>query len=324
MQGHLASSIAPSTASRQRRPAVARAQTATKATPQALSPFFWLACHAPNAVSAMKPLAARIVPLVAKGVREHTANNARRIYGRALTPYEQREFTRDVVSNFYQFVADVGRSGRATPDDLIKRIERVEGEDAYRATRSLRRGAVLVTAHMGSFEVGLAALARAEHGVHVVYKRDASGAFEAMRARMRRMLGVIEAPIDDGLSTWMDLRDALLSDRVVVMQADRAMPGQRSAVVPFLFGHLRVPTGAVRLARLTGSPIVPVFTVRLASGTFGVHLLPAILPGAAESAIESRDPAVIAVTKSIESMVAAYPSQWLVLGSAFEEDATHG
>ena len=144
---------------------------------------------------------------------------------------------------------------------------------------------------------------------------------------------VREAPIDDGLATWMMLRQVLLDGEVVVMQADRAMPGQRSAVVPFLHGHLRVPTGAVRLARLTGCPIVPVFTVRLASGRFAVHIHAAIetsiepdtatdVPGK-HGATEPVDPSVLAVAKSIESMVAKFPTQWLVLGAAFEEDAAH-
>ena len=291
-------------------------------TPLALGPFFWLAAYAPALVRACRPLATRLVPLVSSSVRAGTRRNATRIFGRTLGRTEQRTFTRGVVNSFYEFVIDVGQSSRDTADRLLARIERIEGEKAYRSVRARGSGAVLVTAHMGSFEVGLAALKRVESRVHVVFKRDASGPFESMRARMRRTLGVLEAPIDEGLSTWMDLRDALLNNDVVVMQADRAMPGQRSEVVPFLHGHLRIPTGAVRLARMTGSPIVPVFTVRLASGRFAVHLHPAIDAGTGGTA--ASDPAVVSIARSIESMVATHPLQWLTLGAVFEEDAAHG
>jgi len=286
-----------------------------------LGPFFWLAASAPTLARACRPLATRLVPLFSREVRTSTRQNATRIFGRSLSKPEQRAFTRGVVGSFFDFVIDIGRSSREPAERLRERIEVVEGETAYRAARAERRGAVLVTAHMGSFEVGLAALKRVERRVHVVFKRDASGPFEAMRARLRRTLGVLEAPIDDGLSTWMELRDALLNDDVVVMQADRAMPGQRSEVVPFLHGHLRVPTGAARLARMTGSPIVPVFTVRLGNGRFAVHLFPAISPGLGAAA--ASDPSVVAVARSIEAMVAKHPQQWLVLGAAFEEDAAH-
>jgi len=297
------------------------ASSVQSGTPVVLGPFFWLAALAPSFVRACRPLVMRLVPLVSRKVSSSTRRNATKIFGRSLTKPEQRAFTRGVVGNFFDFVIDVGQSSRETPERLLERIEVVEGEPAYRTARAGRRGAVLVTAHMGSFEVGLAALKRVERRVHVVFKRDASGPFEAMRARMRRTLGVLEAPIDDGLATWMDLRDALLNDDVVVMQADRTMPGQRSEVVPFLHGHLRVPTGAVRLARMTGSPIVPVFTLRLGTGRFAVYLFPAINPRGGGTA--ASDPAVVAVARSIESMVAKHPQQWLVLGAAFDEDAAH-
>jgi len=290
-------------------------------TSRVLSLFFWLAARVPTLMRGLRPIVIRVVPFCSASTRANTASNALRIFGKELNPTQQRTFTRNVVNSFYEFVTDVGRSSDENVERLLQRIERVDGEAAYRDVRKPGRGAVLVTAHMGSFEVGLAALKRVERRVHVVYKRDASPTFEAMRMRMRQMLGVLEAPIDEGLSTWMDLRDALLEGDVVVMQADRAMAGQRSAVVPFLHGSLRIPTGAVRLARLTGSPIVPVFTVRLDSGRFAVYLFPAIEPGTATVNPESSDPSVVAIARSIESMVARYPTQWLMLGNAFEEKA---
>lgn len=293
-------------------------------TPKALGPFFWLAAHAPSMTRQLQPLVTRLTPVVSGRVRRETTRNAARIFGRVLGEDEQRRFTRSVVKNFYEFVTDIGTSVWETRDQLVQRIESVEGEAAYMAARASRRGAVLVTAHMGSFEVGLAALARVERRIRVVFKRDASGPFEAMRARLRDTLGVIETPIDDGMSSWMELRDALLNDDVVVMQGDRAIPGQRSEVVPCLHGHLRIPSGPARLAAITESPIVPVFTVRLRPGRFHVHLHSPIqaCKGCCES--EGASHAVRAIGRAIEEMVRKYPEQWLALEAAFEEDSRHG
>jgi KDO2-lipid IV(A) lauroyltransferase len=282
--------------------------------------LFWLAARATGIARAIRPLTVRLVPVLSKAVRSGTRHNATRIFGRPLSSSEQRVFTRDVVSHLYEFVTDIGRSSREPGDRILARVGSVEGEAAYRSLRARGRGVVLVTAHMGSFEVGLAALKRVERRVHVVYKRDASATFERMRTQMRRRIGVIETAIDDGLSAWLHLRDALRNGDAVVMQADRSVPGQRSTVVPFLHGHLRMPTGAVQLARLAACPIVPVFTVRLASGRFAVLLHPAIEPGGCADIPDSNDPGVIAVARAIESMVAKFPTQWLILAPAFEED----
>src|SRR5205823_1576482 len=126
--------------------------------------------------------------------------------------------------------------------------------------------------------------------------RDAFPAFERIRGDMRRELGVEEAAIDDGLPTLMRLRDALLANEVVVMQGDRAMPGQRSQSVPFLHGRLRMPIGPVKLARLTGSPIVPVFVLRGARGRFRIHL-------GEPNDVDEIEPALLALARVFESVI---------------------
>jgi KDO2-lipid IV(A) lauroyltransferase len=111
------------------------------------------------------------------------------------------------------------------------------------------------------------------------------------------------------------LRDALRNDEVVVMQADRAMEGQRSLKVRFLHGNIEVPLGPVKLAHLTGSPIVPVFVVRNQRGKFRVVLCDPI-----EVINDDTDAAAIAMARAIESIVRQYPEQWLVLERAFVEE----
>ena len=304
----------------------ALATFATGATPRALGPFFTLASRAPWLTAALGPFITPFVPLFSPALRHNTRQNARRIFGRNLTLSQQRAFTSRVIGNFYRFITDMAAASRRFADPALKSdlIGDVYGERQYRDLRASvhdsghRRGVVLVTAHIGSFEAGLLALCRVEPAVHVVFKRDASARFERMRAALRRSLGVHEAAIDDGLSTWINLREALLRGEVVVLQADRAIQGQQSAAVPFLSGTLRMPTGPVRLARLTNSPIVPVFAIRRADGKHDIHLGQPIEPGTCVAG--EADAAFIAIAKAIEAIVAQHPDQWLMLDAAFEED----
>lgn len=270
-----------------------------------------------------------MVPVVSPKARRAIARNAPRIFGRSFAPAEQRRFARRVIGSFYDFVLDMGRASRLTAEQLANLVESVEGLDAYRALRGARRGAILVTAHLGTFEAGLAALAGEEPKVRVVFKRDSAAAFERLRSRLHAALGVIENPIDDGLTSWLALREALLNDEVVVMQGDRAVPGQKSEVVPFLHGHVRLPTGPVRLAHLTGSPIIPVFAVPTGRGKYRVLLKDAIDVASVDAefladggaAVGSRALRVLA--DAIAEVVAANPHQWLALEAVFHEDASN-
>ncbi len=282
-----------------------------------LSVFFFLARRTPGLLTLLRPLAVRLTVVFSPSTRRATVANARGIFGRTLPPREQRRFTRDVITNFYNFVTDTARACSHTRQQLANQIEEVVGEAAYLAHRASKRGAVLVTAHMGTFEVGMAALRQVEPKVNVVFKRDPFSQFEATRSHVRKVLGVQEAPIDDGLPNLLRLRDALLANEVVVMQGDRAMPGQRSQAVPVCYGHLALPTGPVKLARLTGSPIVPVFVVRTEAGRYTVFLCD---PVEVPDTDDAQDIAMTTIGKAMESFISRYPQQWLVLEPAFTED----
>ena len=253
-------------------------------------------------------------------MRRSTAANARRLFA-APSWIVLYRYGVGVVGSFYAFVIDVAEASGLSRLAIESRIARIEGAEQYRRMRESGRGAVLVTAHMGSFEVGLAALRQVEPGVHVVFKRDAFGGFEALRSNLRARLGVQEAAIDDGWGTLTRLRDALAADEVVVVQGDRAFPGQRTAIVPFVGGHLAIPAGPATLARLHDSPIVPTFVVREPDGRFVVHLLEPIFVGdRADSPDDGVDSAIHAIAAAIERFVIAQPEQWLVLEPAFVED----
>ena len=279
-----------------------------------LERLFQVAEHAPAVVRLIRVPFARITYRCSRSIRAGTRANAARILGPDSTPSQRALLGRRVVENFILFCHDVGRSMRMSPDELYATIDQIDGHEHYASARALRRGAIVVTAHMGSFEVGMAALRRQDANVHVVFRRDAFGRFERMRSELRSKLGVIEAPVDDGWTVWMRLRDALLKDEVVVLQGDRVMPGQKGERVAVLGADMMLPAGPVKLALATGAPIVPVFTIRTPGGGVRLCVEPAIFAGDVDSAMRQ-------LADVIAKYVRTYPEQWLMLQPAWCEDS---
>lgn len=281
-----------------------------------LRTFFLLARNASVVLYALRPLAVWIIVLSSPQIRQATAANAQRIFGKPLSFFSRLTFARRVTRSFYEFVVDSARCSAISVQKLRSRIEPPDGMETYAEARRVKRGAILVTAHIGSFEVGLAALTQVEPKVNVVFKRDSFSDWEAARSDLRKRLGVIEQPIDDGLSMLFRLKAALEADEVVVMQGDRAWPGQQAVEVPVLRGHLRLPTGPVKLAQLNDSPIIPVLSLRSGPARFRVVLGPPIYVSQ-HADVKS---AVAAVGEALGRFIAAVPQQWLVLHKAFVED----
>ncbi|MGD0464411.1 MAG: lysophospholipid acyltransferase family protein [Tepidisphaeraceae bacterium] len=281
--------------------------------------YFW-ARHAPWMLKLVKPLVVWVTVRCSGAIRNGTRANARRILGPGVTREQCAEFTAKVTANFYDFVVEVGHCGAMTAQQLARQVESVHGHEEYLAARRAGGGAIMLTAHMGSFEVGIAALRAYEQNIHVVFKRDEMDRFETIRRTLRDTLGVHEAPVDAGWDTWVGLRDALESNHVVVMQGDRAMPGQKAQSVPILGGHLALPLGPIVLAQISGSPIVPVFVVRTASGGSLLFVESAIRVDPDARLIDGVHPQLLAWGKVLEKFIAKYPEQWLFLDPAFVED----
>jgi lauroyl/myristoyl acyltransferase len=274
----------------------------------------------PGLVRAVKPFCIEMTWRTSGYLRGSLVTNARRILGDAAGAGAHAAMGKTVLGNFYDSICEIANISRISMSELQGRVGAVSGRERYLKMRALKRGAILVTAHLGAFEAAVAALRRDEPRVHIVFHRDALERFERLRAALHERLDVIEAPVDNGLGVWINLRDALLNDEVVLMQGDRVMPGQRGVRLPFFNGHMLFPSGPVKLARMTGAPLVPVFAPRLPDGRAKIILEEPIIVSAGNEDPSRPDDALIQLARIIEQMVRAHPEQWLALQRAFCED----
>lgn len=285
------------------------------------------ASRAPWPVRRLMPLFVHAAWLLSPRLRARTLDNAKWLLGDDATRAERRRLAKRVISNCYLFVLDVGLAPTKTLDELRQSISSIDGRHHYDRARRAGRGLVVATAHLGSFEVGVAALRHLERNsaIHVVFQRDRSSHFDRARQALHEHLDVVEAPVDEGWDTWLRLRDALRKDDLVLMQADRVMPGQKGVRVPFCGGHILLPTGPAKLAALTGSPILPVFAIRQPDGTVHLRIARPIDVGSDRSDMNA---ALVELAAVIEQQVRACPEQWLMLHRVWcediERDRRHG
>ena len=259
----------------------------------------------------------RVAPIL----RDGPMANARWLLGPDSTTAMREAFAKRVLSSFWNFVYDVGRCANAPVDRWTDWVTDVSGVEHYEAARDMGRGVILVTAHLGSFELATASLNEIEsQPILVVFQRDRAGAFERLRSKLRSDLGVEEAPIEDGFATWAAVRDALQAKRVVLMQGDRTMPGQHGVAMPVLGGHLKLPIGPIKLAAFTGAPVLPVFCIRQPDDCVKVMIEPAIDVTNSSPRVDAQHPGMQQLAHVMTTYLKQYPDQWLALQRAWLED----
>lgn len=285
-----------------------------------LNTLFFLSEHWPLLCCAIRRISLLVGWQFSQVFRSGPVLNARHLLGPDSTLEEQEACAFATIESFYISVYELGRALRRSPEELQKQVDVVDGHERYHRIRAARRGAIIVTAHLGPFELGVAALVPYERKIHVVYQRDVNARFDRLRSRLRRHLGIAEAPVDDGLATWARLRDALLRDEVIMLQGDRVMPGQTGVRVPFLDGHILMPTGPVKLAMITGAPIIPVFSIRERVGKVRVMIEEAIEVEQEPGSVRGDHPAMVKLASVIARNVQAHPTQWHMMYPVWCED----
>jgi KDO2-lipid IV(A) lauroyltransferase len=174
-----------------------------------------------------------------------------KLHALALRTY--RSYARDVI--------DFMRSLRMTQEETSRLVCRFETDVLERAM-SEGRGAIVVSAHFGNWELGALLLRRlTTYSLSVVVRAETNPAVGRLRHDLRAALGVETIEIRQQVETALRIRKRLEDNAVVAMLLDRHL--DRDHVEVSFFGK---PTKFLRtpalLAALSGAPLVPCFVYR--------------------------------------------------------------
>jgi KDO2-lipid IV(A) lauroyltransferase len=220
---------------------------------------------------------------------------------------EARRLARRLFFEYGKSVIDVWR---LRSEAFVPRVTSFDADGAVVATvRKAGRGFLLVTGHVGNWEMGAVTL-RA-HGLTpaVVGQPELDPDVEEMRLSLRTRLGVESIDIGSSMATAFRVRAAIEAGRAVALLVDRAYP-EDQVVVPY-FGR---PTPFLRspalLARFCGCEILPGFFLRSPDGSyFNVWGAPL----AADDSLSPEEDALRIMSRvaaELERVVRAHPTQW--------------
>ncbi len=220
---------------------------------------------------------------------------------------EIRRKAREVYSNFSRYCVDLLYYGRLHPSgegkNLWENLERVNPEALDRALRA-GRGALVVSAHLGNWELGAMALAH-RYPVSIIAKRHSDERVDSVFMKRRRFHGVLVIPA--GFAFRPSLR-ALGENRIVALNADREFSKKGGIPVDFLGIPARLPRGPAAISRASGTPVVGCFMVP-ADGPTRYRMFfegPLFPNGDSEEAFSAR------IGRMLEDAIRKWPTQWFV------------
>jgi KDO2-lipid IV(A) lauroyltransferase len=235
-----------------------------------------------------------------------------------------REAARLARRQFFEYGRHTIDAWRLRSEAFVPRITTFEADGrALAASRRGGRGFLLVTGHVGNWEMGAVTLK--DHGLTpaVVGQPELDPNVQAMRLELRTRLGVESIDIGSSMATAFKVRAAVDRGRAVALLVDRAYP-EDQVIVPF-FGR---PTPFLRspalLARFCDCDVLPGFFLRAADGSyFNVWGEPL----RADPKLSPQEDAVrmlSQVARELEAVIRANPAQWFNFYRFWSDPVTPG
>lgn len=242
-------------------------------------------------------------------VRTALEENLHRVTGRSGPELEA--LCRENVVNFGRMMADyflcAGMNASARASNLL---EEWRGLEHLEAARAHGHGTIVVTAHLGHWELGGVTLARHGWPLTVVTLEEPSTSLTRWRDACRAHLGIRTIAVGPGHPfSFVELIQTLRRNEIVAMLVDRPYAGT-GAPVRFFGADTEFSTAPALLAHHTGARVLPAFVLQKANGHYVSFADPAI------DLVEHKDPrrALSENTQRIaaifEAIVRTHPQQW--------------
>jgi len=210
---------------------------------------------------------------------------------------------RRIFRNYARYLVDYGRFRWMAQAELEAAMAGLDGGQNLQEAFRMDRGVILVTGHVGNWELGGVFFGHRGVKVHVVTLPDGSRQIDAIREIYRGEHAVNTIVLDGSPFAPLEMMAALRRREMVAMLVDRW--GKADGVpASFLGGTHYLPRGPFALSLATGAPILPAFVVR-DGGTYRGIVEPPVVVTENDFA-----PYAARVSRALEGVIRRCPDQW--------------
>jgi lauroyl/myristoyl acyltransferase len=193
-------------------------------------------------------------------------------------------------------------------------------DDPIGAALTEGRGVILVTCHFGNWDVAARTLARYDHPFNLVMAREVNETTADYVRQAREQAGIRVLLSDSSVYGPFNMLRALRRNEIVALQLDRPLGGEGARTVEFFGAPALFQAGPLRLARLVGAPVFPVFVLRLGPRRYRI-VLGSERRVARAASIDEMDRILAGIVGEFEVLVRQHPEQWFQFAPFWPADA---
>jgi KDO2-lipid IV(A) lauroyltransferase len=234
---------------------------------------------------------------------------------------EQRiaEVSRRVFHNVGTTLTEMVQCTQWSRSEIRARCH-LKGQEHFQRALEAGGGIILVSAHLGSWEIGLQYLAcHFGERVHLVVRPLAPRWLDRWVNQARTRFG---NHLIRKKQAFPKMLKAIRGNGIVALMAD--LSSRKQSVAVDYFGHrARTSPAAALLAARCRAPIIAAFTTRNPDGSFSIHIPPPMTVQRSGNLRDDLKRNTQRITDIVEAAVREYPEQYLWMQKRWKEYYPH-
>jgi KDO2-lipid IV(A) lauroyltransferase len=240
------------------------------------------------------------------GIRRAVVERQVRAAFRELPDAEVRRIALASYANLGRTSLEAALISALSREQVLAMFERVEGADVLERARARGAGVLLVSGHLGNWELAGAFVAASGVPIEAVARGMENPLFDRYLTQARQALGM--TVIHDAEAVRRVPR-AMREGKSVAMLVDQGAAGLASSWVPFFGRFAKTPRGPAVFALRLGAPVVFATALRQPSGKYVMYYeeVPVTPTGDREADV---DRIVADYTSTLERWIRRAPEQY--------------
>jgi len=243
---------------------------------------------------------------VMRGDREMVRRNLSRILE---DPSQVGRTVRRLYVRYAKYLVDYTRMDLLKGRHLCRLVRGFEGKEHIDGAMARGKGTLILTAHLGNWEMGGIFLSLMGYSLTVITAPDVEARLHEFRVRLRQEQQIKVVTLDDTLASSLAVLKALQANELVALLGDRDLFG-KGIPVNFFGQRVFFPIGPALLAYLSEASLIPTFVLMDQDDKYRCLAEPPIVlqrTGKRDQDLAENTQRIATV---LEKFILLYPDQW--------------
>jgi len=224
-------------------------------------------------------------------------------------PRDARKMTRRTFVRYAKYLVDYTRMDLLREDTFQSLVRHFEGKEYIDQALAQGKGGLILTAHLGNWEMGGVFLTLMGYPLTVVTAPDVEAQLHQYRIRLREGQKIRVVTLNDTLSSSLAILQALKANELVALLGDRDLLG-KGVPVQFFGKRVYFPMGPGLLASLSEAPLIPTFVLIDEKDRYLCLAEPPIVLQRTGNRDEDLAENTQRIAAVMEKFIRAHPDQW--------------